>query len=163
MRAAYIAGGSLAFMLWGPILTPATAYKWPGDGASVGSALSAKIIGQQCQGLLSASEIVELDAFLAKAASEWIADASSPSISFERFVSGLSAEYVAKYRDPKACDAEAIEEPQDTLQRVRKAMATGKPVLPDKNDSNRQPNAGGNLGNNRRREMQFGTDCSRVG
>jgi hypothetical protein len=144
MRAAAVfrVGVSFAFVLGGLLITPAMAYKWPGDGASVGSVLSAKIIGQQCQGVLSASEIAELDAYLAKAASEWAADAANAGFSFEKFVSGLSADYAAKFRDPKACDGDATEEAQDTLQRVRKAMATGKPVLGDRSDPNRRPDVG---------------------
>src|SRR5258705_3638314 len=60
----------LILVLGGFVAAPASAYKWPGDNASLGSAIAAKVIGQQCVGVLSASDIGELDAYLAKAASE---------------------------------------------------------------------------------------------
>ncbi len=57
-------------MLCACAAAPASAYRWPGDSAGLGSAIAAKVIGQQCAGLLSASDMREVDAYLAKAASE---------------------------------------------------------------------------------------------
>ena len=54
----------------------------------------------------------------------------------------LTETYSEKYRDPKACDAEAAEEAQDTLMKIRKAMATGKPLYPAENDPDRKPDVG---------------------
>src|SRR5215831_13167746 len=42
--------------LCGATVAPAAAYKWPGDTAGLASAISAKVIGQRCAGLLSASD-----------------------------------------------------------------------------------------------------------
>jgi hypothetical protein len=138
----------LALVLCGSVATPASAYKWPGDNASLGSAIAARVIGQQCAGILSASDISELDAYLAKAASELAKkpDARKHSVDGAPFhttlMRDLTETYTSKYRDPKARDADAIEETQDTLQKVRKAMATGKPIYPDDNDPERKPDVG---------------------
>ena len=51
-------------------------------------------------------------------------------ISFEKkFVGPVTDVFAKKYSDPKNCGAGATEEAHDTLQRVRKAMASGAPAL----------------------------------
>ena len=138
----------LILVLSGFVAAPASAYKWPGENAGLGSAVAAKVIGQQCAGLLSASDIRELDAYLAKSASELAKkpDAMKYSVNgapfHETLMQRLTETYTKKYSDPKACDADAFEEAQDTLQKVRKAMATGKPLYPDENDPDRKPDVG---------------------
>jgi hypothetical protein len=138
----------LTLGLCGSVAAPASAYKWPGDSASLGSAIAAKVIGHQCAGALSASDIGELDAYLAKAVSELAKkpDAMKNNVKgtpfHEVMVRDLTETYTKKYRDPKACDADAAEEAQDTLQKVRKAMSTGKPLYPDENDPDRKPDVG---------------------
>jgi hypothetical protein len=138
----------LALVLCGSVAAPTSAYKWPGDSAGLGSAIAAKVIGQQCVGLLSASDIRELDAFLAKSLSELAKkpDAMKYSVNgtpfHETLARRLTETYTNKYRDPMACDADAAEQAQDTIQKVRKAMATGKPLYPDENDPDRKPEVG---------------------
>ena len=138
----------LMLVLCGSVATPAPAYKWPGDNASLGSAIAAKVIGQQCAGMLSASEIGEIDAYLGRAADELarkpdVLKHSADGTPFhETLMRDLTQTYTAKYRDAKACDADAAEEAQDTLQKVRTAMATGKPLYPDENDPDRKPDVG---------------------
>jgi hypothetical protein len=123
--------------------SPVMAYKWPGDTESPGGAISAKVIGQYCSGVLSPSEIAELDAYLAKAASELAQKEEAKkgsgfsSQSFETFSKALTKDYETKYRDPKACDAGATEEARDMLQRVRKAMAAGTPLFAREDNANR--------------------------
>ena len=135
--------------LCGATVAPAAAYKWPGDTAGLASAISAKVIGQRCAGLLSASDIREIDAYLAKAARELLAkkpDAQTSSVdgvpSHEVLTRELAQRYQRKYGDPTACDADAAEEAQDTLRKVRQAMASGKPLFPDENDPDRKPDVG---------------------
>jgi hypothetical protein len=135
-------------LLSGPIAAPAAAYKWPGDSAALGSAVAAKVIGQQCAGLLSASGIREIDAYLAKAVSELARkpEAQKNSVNgtpfHEALIRDLTETYTKKYSDPTACDADAAEEAQDTLQKIGRAMATGKPLYPDENDPDRKPDVG---------------------
>jgi hypothetical protein len=132
----------------GATATPTAAYKWPGDSAGLGSALSAKVIGQHCAGLLSASDIREIDAYLAKAVREL---AASPEAQKSRvdgvpihelLMRRLEGTYARKYADPTACDGDAAEEVQDTLRRVRKAMGSGKPLFGDDADPDRKPDIG---------------------
>jgi hypothetical protein len=124
------------------------AYKWPGDDAGPGGAVAAKVIGLQCPDVLSASDIGELDAYLAKAASEWAKRAETQkksgdrSPSLDTIIRGLTETYTKKYRDPKACDADATEAARDMLQRVRRAMAAGMPLYPDGADPDRKPDTG---------------------
>jgi hypothetical protein len=138
----------LILLLCGCVSTPAFAYKWPGDKASLGSAIAAKVIGQQCAGVLSASDIGELTLYLAKAAAELASKPDAPKSSadgtpfHEMLMRRLTETYTKKYHDPKACDADATEEAQDTLQKVRKAMASSRPLYPDENDPDRKPDVG---------------------
>ncbi len=125
---------------------PAAAYKWPGEAPSPGAALSAKVIGKRCPDILSAAEITELDAYLARAAAELsrsdqeqaAKDTSYRPLSFDAFAVALTADYERKYADGKAC-AGASEEARDSLQRVRKAMASAAPLYPAESDPNRLP------------------------
>jgi hypothetical protein len=116
-----------------------------GPSAGLGSAISAKVIGQHCAGLLSASDIREIDAYLARAASELatkpnLARSSVDGLPFhELLMRRLAAVYAKKYADPTACDADAAEEAQDTLRKVRNAMRSGKPLFLDDNDPDRKP------------------------
>jgi hypothetical protein len=43
---------------------PAVGYKFPNDNPSPGGAVAAKVIGQQCAGVLSDADIRELDRYL---------------------------------------------------------------------------------------------------
>jgi hypothetical protein len=128
--------------------SPVMADKWPGDTPSPGGAISAKVVGQYCSGVLSPSEIAELDAYLAKAASELAQKEEAKegsgfsSQSFEKFSKALAEDYGTKYRDPKACNAGASEDARDMLQRVRKAMAAGTPLFAGEDDPNRKPDSG---------------------
>jgi hypothetical protein len=131
--------------LCGASAAPAAAYKWPGDTAGLASAMSAKVIGQHCAGLLSANEIREIDAYLAKAASEL---AIKPNVQrnsgdglplHELFMRHLAEIYAKKFADPTACDADAAEEAQDTSRKVRNAMRSGRALYPDDNDPERKP------------------------
>jgi transposase len=144
-----------AFILafWLPAGSPATAYKWPGTGANPGAAIAAKVIGEQCPGVLSASEISELDAYLSK----WEADVKQldeaeksrdstyqpfPIEKFPKLRKALGDEYTKKYRDPKNCNADAVEEARDTLQRVKQEMASGKPLYSARPNRDGTPEAG---------------------
>jgi len=134
--------------LCGATSLPAAADKWSGDTAGLGSTTSAKVIGRHCAGILSASDIREIDAYLARAASE-LARKTAAELSgvdgvpfHELLMRQLAETYAKKYADPTACDANAAEEAQDTLRKVRKAMGSGKPLFPDDNDPDRQPDVG---------------------
>ncbi|MBO0740660.1 MAG: hypothetical protein J2P51_04460 [Hyphomicrobiaceae bacterium] len=133
----------LVAALCGAAAAPAAAYKWPGDSPGLGSAISAKVIGQHCAGLLSASDIREVDAYLAKAASELATKPDSRRSDglplHELFMRRLAEIYAKKYADPTACDADTAEEAQDTLRKVRSAMRSGRPLFPDDNDPSRKP------------------------
>ena len=149
IKASLLARIGLMGAFYGATLAPAAAYKWPGEAASLASAISAKVIGQHCAGLLSASDIREIDAYLAKAARELEAKkpaAQTSSVdgvpSHEVLMRDLAQWYAKKYADPTTCDADAAEEAQDTLRKVRKAMASGKPLYPDENDPDRKPDVG---------------------
>jgi hypothetical protein len=123
----------------------ASAERWPGDTAGLASAISAKVIGQHCAGLLSASDIRQIDAYLAKAASELAAKPGAQTTSpdgppLHELMMRRQAEACAKkYADPTACDADTAEEAQDTLRKVRNAMQNGKPLFPDDNDPDGKP------------------------
>jgi hypothetical protein len=119
----------VSVLLWGALVAPATANHWRPDDVVPGSVVWAKVVGEECPGVLSASEIAELDAYLAKAAAEWEGDPKSPGFSFKKFATDLAGTYAGSY--PKECAGDAAEA-RDILQRARKAMATGKPLLGSK-------------------------------
>lgn len=112
----------IALGMCGLMTTLATAER-PGIAASPGGALAAKAIGLECR-VLDATEIGELDAYLALARTE--ISRRPGALNFDQFVAELYPEYVAKYHDPRACTADAAEEARDTLARVRTAVKTGK-------------------------------------
>ena len=116
----------------------ALAYVYEGQGASPGGVIAAKAIGKYCSGSLSASEIGELDAYLAKAAKEWLEGEEAKKqknkdyqpLSFEKkFVDPVTDVFAKKYSDPKNCGAGATEAARDMVQRVRGVMASGAPAL----------------------------------
>jgi hypothetical protein len=138
---------ALTALLSLPLTMPAFATSaWPGDSPSLGGAIAAKVIGQQCAGVLTSLEIGELDTFQSKATAELAQRPGSGNEDgkqfTERLVRMLTQTYSTKYRGPAACDAQATVEARDMLQRVRNVMAGGKPVLPDPNDANRVPDVG---------------------
>jgi hypothetical protein len=127
---------ALRLFLCLPAVAPATARIWEPEGASPGGAIAAKVIGQHCPGVLSQSEIDELDAYLARDASErrkkaeeaTKQDSGYKPFAFEKFRRNFAARMVEKYSNAKNCDAGSAEEARDMLQRIRKFMATGSPV-----------------------------------
>jgi hypothetical protein len=119
---------ALLAVLWALRFAPALAQKWPRDDASVGSVVWARVVGQECQGVLSPYEIGQLDAYLARAAAEWKSRPDLADQSFDTFVKGLAAGYAKDY--PSACRDDEVEA-RDILQRVRRALASGKPLLPE--------------------------------
>jgi hypothetical protein len=126
----------LALIIFFFTSVPAAAYKWPGQEASLGGAISAEVIGQRCPGVLSASEVEELDAYIVKVTSELAKqeetnkkDSAHRPFSYEEFRKNLTEDYERKLSDPKNCKADATEEAQDMLQRVRKAMTSGQLLL----------------------------------
>jgi hypothetical protein len=121
------------------VTAPAQAYKWPGTAPAPGGAISAKVIGQNCPGVLSGHEIGEIDAYLGKAGRELDARAEAGAPNFATFASGLTATYQANFRDPVACGADAVEEARDMLQRIRLVMVSGAPLYPAADDPARKP------------------------
>ena len=124
----------LAFCLLGS--RDALAGKWPGEGASFGGAIAARVIGQLCPSVLSTSDIAEIDPYITKYLSESVALEQKKSkqrdykpFPLDELLQNLTKTYEAKYRDPQNCDADAAEEARDMLQRVRKAMATSGPLI----------------------------------
>jgi hypothetical protein len=86
---------------------------------------------------MSASEISELDIFLAKAASELtqIEEAEKSEEGprgrpFAEVAKVIAEKAGEKYRDPKNCDDLARRNAQWALQWVRERMASGKPLYP---------------------------------
>ena len=124
------------------------AYKFPGDDPSLGSAVATKIIGQFCSGTLSQSESAEIDAYIAKATSEWQKNEERKknkgysSLSAQEIVRILTQTYSDKYKSTSACDDGATEEARDTLEKVRKLMAAGGPTYPDESDPTYKPHVG---------------------
>lgn len=123
-----------ALVLCGPAVVPAQAYKWPGDGASPGGAIAAKVIGTQCPGVISRAEMGELDQYLARAGAELTAkyaaeDAGSSPFQYDEFKNNLTATYEKQY-EGGACDESASEEARDMLQRVRVTMASNDQLFP---------------------------------
>jgi hypothetical protein len=138
---------AVASVLLMSLAGPAMAYKWPGEGPSIGGAISAKAIGKHCNGVLSATEVAEFDAFLTKAAADYAAVEQEKAakklgyipLSLETITAGLSKDYDNKYRDGQACDTDASEEARDMLKRVRKMMAAGGAIYARPSDPNRLP------------------------
>ena len=125
---------ALTALLCLPFAIPASAASsWPGDAPSIGGAIAATAIGQHCAGTLTPAEIDELAVYQAKAIGEFAQQSGEtqedPAAFIARVARELTATYTGKYRDPAACDATADFEARDMLERVRKVMATGKPVL----------------------------------
>lgn len=138
---------TLTALLCLPLALPASAKSsWPGDTPSIGGAIAAKVIGQQCEDVLAAAEIGELDAFLARALREFAhrpgIDTAETKKFDERFVPMLTEDYTKKYRNPAACDAAAAEEARDMLRRVRVTMVSNRSIFPDPTDPNRVPDIG---------------------
>ena len=85
---------------------PAAAYKWPGENAALGSAIAAKVIGKQCVGTLSASDMREIDAYLEKSADELARkpDARKYAVNgvpfHETVTQRLTETYTKKYSEP---------------------------------------------------------------
>jgi hypothetical protein len=123
---------------------PSQAYKWPGEAASPGGAIAAKVIGTYCEGVLSTFEQAELDAYIAKAGHELDRKAAAASPSergrpFADFAASLTATYSQDLAKPGACSADAEEEARDMLHRVRAAMTSSSPLFLDENDPKRRP------------------------
>jgi hypothetical protein len=116
----------MSIVVWGALLAPAMANKWPPGEVVPGKVVWAKVVGEECAGVLTASEIAELDAYLAKAAAEWGGNPVNAGISFKKLMADLSTDNAADY--PKDCAADAAEA-RDILLGVRRAMASGKPLL----------------------------------
>lgn len=138
---------ALTALLCFPLALPASAASsWPGDTPSIGGAIAAKVIGQQCEGVLAPAEIGELDAFLSRALHEFAhrpgIDTAETKKFDDRFVPMLTEDYTIKYRDPAACDAAAADEARDMLRRVRVTMVSNRTIFPDPNDPNRVPDIG---------------------
>lgn len=128
---------------------PAHAYKFPGEEATIGSALAAKVIGQHCANYLTAPEATEIDAYIAKASVEMDKkDAVDEkgrgykTLSSGELVKALTQTYATKYRDPANCNVDSKEEARDTLEKVRKSMAAGGPTFPDEADPAYKPHTG---------------------
>ena len=106
----------------------------PGDGPDQAPVIWAKVAGQYCSGFLSVSEIGELDAFLAKAASELAqieeAEKGPEGLSFAELAKVISKDAEKKYRDPQNCDDSARQNAQWALQLARERTASGKPLYP---------------------------------
>lgn len=115
---------------------PAHAYKWPGTAPAPGGAIAAKVIGQNCPGVLTAYEMGELDAYLDKAARELDARAEPGAPPFATFAAALTETYQAESR---ACATDVEEEARDMLQRVRRVMASSAPLYPAADDPHRTP------------------------
>lgn len=127
-----IASLTLAVLAASP---PAFAYKWPGERASPGGAIAAKVIGEQCPGVLSPAEVYELDAFIDRAGRELTAkyaqeNGGETPFQFEAFRSSLTQTYVADYQNGGRCDGDAAEEARDMLNRIRVAMTSSDPLYP---------------------------------
>lgn len=126
----------------------AGAYTFPGTEPSFGSAVAAKVIGQHCTGMLTASQATEIDAYIAKSSSEMVrhndrrGDRSYNTPSPDELMKSLTGAYTAKYRDAANCNPGALEEVRDTLAKVRVSMANGGPAFPIETDPGYKPHAG---------------------
>ena len=85
------------------------AYKWPGDGPAPGAAISSIVIGKYCPNILSASEVAELEAYLAKAKAELAQqdeeakrkDSSYQPLQFDDFRRRYSEDIEKRFGDSK--------------------------------------------------------------
>jgi len=93
-------------------------------------------LGQPCAGLLSASYIRELDAYLAKAASELARKPNAQRTRHELLRRRLAERYAKKYADFRL---RRRYRRGGALRKVRNAMRSGKPLFPDANDPDRRP------------------------
>lgn len=101
----------------------AQAERWPGNTASIGGAIAARIIAVKCSGPLTPSEIVELDTYIDEQQTAFMAASKANQRLGESVFPLLARDYNKSYSDPKACDADARAMAKDMLARVRNAPA----------------------------------------
>jgi hypothetical protein len=106
---------------------PALAYKWRGDPPPEGGAIAAKVIGKHCSGVLTASEIDEIEAYLVEVARDNANERPDDNGFSEIFARRFTASMEKKYSDHAACNADAAEAAQDVLQKIRKWNARTTP------------------------------------
>ena len=94
---------------------------WPGTDAPPGGAIAAKVIGQQCAGVLEPPEIQELAAFIDKRSREF-ANGTSDERRYPMFFPRLEQMYRQIYAQPRRCDADAAAMARDMLERVRRVQ-----------------------------------------
>jgi hypothetical protein len=143
-RSAHIAAASILFL---SLAGPAMAYKWPGDGPSIGGAVAAKSIGRHCKGVLTGADMAEIETFLSKAAADYAAVEKERAASrhgykprsLDSILAALATSYDGKYGDGGACGGSAAEEARDMLARIRKMMAAGGSVFALPSDPDRIP------------------------
>lgn len=147
LKCSHAARAAALALLCLPLALPASAASsWPGNTPSIGGAIAAKVIGQQCEGVLAPAEIGELDLFLSRALHEFAhrpgTNTADTQKFDDRFVPMLTETYTNQYRNPAACDAAAADEARDMLRRVRVTMVSSRTIFPDPNDPNRVPDIG---------------------
>lgn len=87
-----------------------------------GGALAARTIGLHCAGSLTPDEIYDLDLYLAHKRIGGLKGPASDRTFEARFYPGLEADYIAKYRKPESCTAEAVQQARATLAWAREEL-----------------------------------------
>lgn len=106
--------------------TSALAERWPGTSASIGGAIAARVIGIKCKDHLSPDEIVELDTYIEKHQTAFMAESMANTRLAETAFPRIARDYDFMYSQPDACSTNSRAMARDMLSRVRIEMKDGK-------------------------------------
>jgi hypothetical protein len=99
----------------------AHAEKWPGDDAPIPGAIAARVIAVKCNGFLDPQAITELDSYIDRSATDFMAKSESNRIFAESLFPRVTQEYTETYSKPENCNDGSRELATDMLQRIRNA------------------------------------------
>jgi hypothetical protein len=102
----------------------AQAERWPGDKASIGGAIAARIVAIKCNrpalpSTLTQAEIAELDAYIDERQTSFMLESKANQRFGVQVFPTLAREYDRLYKSPDACDAASRDMVKDMLARVR--------------------------------------------
>lgn len=103
-------------------ITPASAQQGTRAFTGPGGALAARTIGLLCAGSLAEDEIYDVDLYLAHKRIAGLKGPASDRAFEAKFYAGLEADYVAKYRKPENCTAEAAQQAKATVVWAREEL-----------------------------------------
>jgi hypothetical protein len=102
----------------------AQAERWPGNKASIGGAIAARVIAIKCSrpalpSTLTQAEIAELDAYIDERQTSFMMESKANQRFGESVFPILAREYDRLYKSPDACDTASRDMVKDMLARVR--------------------------------------------